>query len=150
MQKENVEIEFTDPQTMMIRGRIERTYQAGTPPTALIQDTEMSGAIKDKNESEPKKSSPHRATVEDENADEAPASSPETAPADVVKHDKKAAPKDAAKYWVSERSIGEFSRSFNFPGHINQHGVEATFKDGILSIVVPKAKKPEARRVTIQ
>jgi HSP20 family molecular chaperone IbpA len=141
MQKENVEIEFTDPQTMVIRGRIERSYQSGTTPAGLVQDAERSGAIAEKGE-EPKKS-PHKATVEDEDAAEAAA--------EVVKHEEpKKTNRDTAKYWVSERSIGEFSRSFSFPGHINQGAVKASFKDGILSIIVPKAKKPEAHRVAIQ
>lgn len=150
MQKENVEIEFTDPQTMVIRGRIERSYESGTRPAGLVQDTEMSGAITEKGEDP--KNSPHKATVEDEGAAEAAASSPETVPVDAIKHVKesKKTSKDTAKYWVAERSIGEFSRSFNFPGHIDQGAVKASFKDGILSIVVPKAKKPEAHRVAIQ
>jgi HSP20 family molecular chaperone IbpA len=139
MQKENMSIEFTDSQTMMVRGRIERSYETGTPPAGLVKDTEMSGAIKEKGE-ERKKS------------DKTPVSSPEATPAEVVKHDKKSnkGTSDTAKYWCSERSIGEFSRSFNFPGHINQDDVKASFKDGILTIVVPKAKKPEGRRITIQ
>jgi HSP20 family molecular chaperone IbpA len=149
MQKENVEIEFTDPHTMMIRGRIERTYQSGTPPAGLVEDTEMSGAITVQGE-EPKKDHSHKATVEDEAAAETPTSSPEAPAADVVKQDKKKdAPKDGAKYWVSERSIGEFSRTFTFPGHIDQHRVNASLKDGVLSVIVPKAKKPEAHRVAI-
>lgn len=53
-------------------------------------------------------------------------------------------------YWVSERSIGEFSRSFRFPGHVDQEGVRAHLKDGVLSVVVPKLVKAEPRRIRIE
>jgi HSP20 family molecular chaperone IbpA len=147
MKKEEVEIQFSDPQTMLIRGRIERSYQAGTPPAGLVEGSSSGGAITEKGEEHKK---PHKATVEDEEMEGAATPSSTAEPTEVVKQDnKEKKPKDMAKYWVSERSIGEFSRSFNFPGHIDQNGVKASFKDGILSIVVPKAKKPEAFRVTI-
>ncbi|RKF79831.1 30 kDa heat shock protein, partial [Golovinomyces cichoracearum] len=54
------------------------------------------------------------------------------------------------KYWVMERNVGEFSRSFGFPTQIDQDAVKASMKNGILSIVVPKAKKQEGRKITIQ
>jgi len=145
MKKEEVEIQFSDPQTMLVRGRIDRSYTSGTPPTDLVEGGSSGGAITEKGESS-SSHKPHKATVEDEDAEGA-ATPDSSSAAEVVKHEKKA--KDTAKYWVSERNIGEFSRSFNFPGHIDQSGVKASFKDGILSIVVPKAKKPEAFRVQI-
>lgn len=58
--------------------------------------------------------------------------------------------KEEAKYWVSERSIGEFSRTFTFPGRVDQDGVKASMKNGVLSIVVPKSKKAEGRKISIQ
>ncbi|RKF79517.1 30 kDa heat shock protein [Golovinomyces cichoracearum] len=54
------------------------------------------------------------------------------------------------KYWVMERNVGEFSRSFGFPTQIDQDAVKASMKNGILSIVVPKAKKQEGRKIMIQ
>jgi HSP20 family molecular chaperone IbpA len=57
---------------------------------------------------------------------------------------------DTANYWVSERSIGEFLHNFSFPGHVDQDEVRGSFKDGILSIVVPKAKRPDVRRIAIE
>jgi len=56
---------------------------------------------------------------------------------------------DKAKYWLSERSVGEFSRSFNFPTQVDQDSVTANFKDGILNILVPKVKKHESKRIAI-
>lgn len=146
--KENVNIEFTEPQTLVIRGKTVRSYTAGTPPAAQLEDTTMSGAIA---EGEETKNS-HRATVEDEAESEARESGSEAdTPATTPKLEKKepAKPADKAKYWLTERSIGEFSRSFNFPSRVDQDEVTAKFEDGILTIVVPKAKKHEARRIVV-
>ncbi len=50
---------------------------------------------------------------------------------------------------MSERSVGEFSRSFSFPVRVDQDAVKASMKNGILSILVPKAKKHESRKIDI-
>ncbi|KAL6357884.1 hypothetical protein LRP88_08061 [Fusarium phalaenopsidis] len=144
MSKEDVHIEFTEPQTMLIRGKTERTYTAGTPPAGLVEDTAMSGAITEG--SDDGKSS-HQATVEDEA--EANGHEQGTEVVQQPKEEVQKKPADSAKYWLTERSFGEFSRSFNFPTRVDQDTVSATFKDGILSIVVPKAKKHESRRITV-
>jgi HSP20 family molecular chaperone IbpA len=137
--QKDVEIEFVDQQTISIRGRIERSYERGTPPTGYIESPTATGAI-----TEGDKAS-HKATVEDDAAE------PATPPAEnsqVVKQQEE--PKEpASKYWISERSVGEFSRTFSFPSRVDQDNVKASMKDGILSIVVPKAKKPETRKIAI-
>ncbi|ORZ03632.1 HSP20-like chaperone [Syncephalastrum racemosum] len=44
-----------------------------------------------------------------------------------------------APWWTNERVVGAFSRSFSFPANIKGEGIKATYKDGVLSINVPKA-----------
>ena len=44
---------------------------------------------------------------------------------------------------------GEFSRAFSFPGLVDHDGVTATLNNGILSVTVPKTKKPATRRIAI-
>lgn len=155
--KDNVTIEFSEPQTLVVRGKSERSYTAGTPPTALAEDTAMSGALPEAEE-EPKIT--RQATVEDDedeewsNASHSAPGTPNTTTAEVAKQPEEEKPEeekpaDKAKYWLTERSIGEFSRSFNFPARVDQDEVTANFQDGILSIVVPKAKKHESRRIAI-
>lgn len=139
--KEDVQIEFTEPQTMLIRGKTERTYTAGTPPAGHLEDFKASGAIEQGSEG---RRNSHQATVEDET--EAETKSQE-ANNEVAETQNK--PADKAKYWLTERSVGEFSRSFNFPTRVDQDSVNASFKDGILSISVPKAKKHETRRIAV-
>ncbi|VUC27059.1 unnamed protein product [Clonostachys rosea] len=60
-----------------------------------------------------------------------------------------ATPRDTAKYWLSERSIGQFSRTFSLPSRVDEEAVSASLKDGILSVVIPKAKKYEARNIIV-
>ena len=144
LEKEQVNIEFTDPQTLFVRGRVERTYTAGTPPAGHLEDgNTASGAITEGGE---ERRNSHQATVEDE-ADEAEKQVATTTTTE--KAPEKKQPADKAKYWLTERSIGEFSRSFSFPARVEQEGVTANLKDGILTVTVPKAKKHEARRIAI-
>lgn len=146
MNKQDVHIEFTDPQSIHIRGKVERTYTAGTPPAGALDDASVSGAITESGEDERPKS-PYQATVQDEPEDGTTTSATE---GEVVKASSpKQQPIDSAKYWLTERSIGEFSRTFNFPTRINQDGVTASFKDGILNVVVPKAAKHEPRKIAV-
>lgn len=131
IEREHVNIEFTDSQTVVIRGRVERSYTSGTPPTSITEKGEGQ--------------SPHKATVEDESAEANDGRQVAKRPGQQV--GKKQTSNE--KYWVTERSIGEFSRTFSFPTRIDQDGVTASLKNGILSLVVPKAKKNEARRIAI-
>ncbi|KAG6045785.1 hypothetical protein E4U17_008137 [Claviceps sp. LM77 group G4] len=153
--KDNVQIEFTDPQSLVVRGRAERSYTSGTPPAGLIDQPGNKGAITEGGEC----GSSHKATVEDEKDEpsEAAASSEsnkkEKKQQLVEKVDKKQQQQQhsehGVKYWLSERSVGEFARSFNFPSPVDQDAVSASFNDGVLNIVVPKSKKQGVRRVAI-
>jgi len=143
IEQKDVEIEFTDPQTLTIRGRTERSYSSGTPPSHLVEGQKTGGAITEGGE---QSQSSHKATVEDEK--ESQSKQPDT---QVVAGDQKEQqqPKEQAKFWVSERSIGEFARSFSFPSRVDQDAVKASMKNGILTVVVPKAKKHESRKIAI-
>jgi len=88
----------------------------------------------------------HKATVEDDKEGQ-----DTTSGTQVVAQDQKEQhqSKDQSKLWVSERSVGEFARSFTFPSRVDQDNVKASMKNGILSVLVPKAKKHESRKITI-
>ena len=50
-----------------------------------------------------------------------------------------------------ETRYGSFSRSFHLPDNINADKVEATYEDGILSIVVPKdEKKVQVKTIAVK
>ncbi|KAK3299120.1 small heat shock protein [Chaetomium fimeti] len=132
IERDKVNIEFTDPQTLVVRGFTERAFTAGTPPAGLVEGGKQhAGVISEKGE---------------ESA-AAPAQDSGSGVEEVTRHEKPKAASD--KFWLQERSVGEFARTFSFPSRIDQDAVSASLNNGVLSVVVPKAKKHEARRVTI-
>jgi HSP20 family protein len=48
-----------------------------------------------------------------------------------------------------ERAVGRFHRSVRLPDRVNGDGVTATAKDGVLTIVVPKAEEAKPRRISV-
>jgi len=145
IEQKDIEIEFTDPQTLSIRGRTERSYTSGTPPSNLVEGSKTGGAIEGAPEFNGHKES-HQPTVEDEDA----VANKQSTSVTTTQGSKAQAPQEPQeKYWVSERSVGEFARSFSFPAPVDQDAVKASMKNGILSILVPKAKKQGSRKITI-
>ncbi|KAK3388358.1 HSP20-like chaperone [Sordaria brevicollis] len=126
----NVDIEFTDPQTLVISGHAERSHTEGDPNLRLGSSTEAkkieSSESKDKSKSKTKDTSGKEGKEEGESKSQQP------------------------RYWLSERSYGEFSRVFNFPGNVDQDKVSAKFDHGILDIKVPKAEKKGSHKISIQ
>jgi HSP20 family protein len=49
-------------------------------------------------------------------------------------------------YWVKERIVGDFCRSFTFPVPVDWERIHASTTDGILTIILPKLK---ARKITV-
>jgi HSP20 family molecular chaperone IbpA len=148
IERENVNIEFTEPQTIVIHGRVERTYQSGTPPSGAIEGgAQTSGAITEGGEQDHGK--PHKVTVEDENSEQAKDAGTVTKHQGQQQQQKQQQQQPKEKLWVSERSIGEFSRTFSFPTRVDQDGVQASLNNGVLSVIVPKVKKHETRRIQV-
>lgn len=134
---ENVEIEFTDPQTMVIRGHAERKYTEGDPSLAPRGAGRITGGEESKKiegSSAKMKSSSKDSKKEGESSSSGSAGGGGSEP----------------KYWLSERSYGSFSRVFNFPSGVDQDGVTAKFKDGILDIKVPKKEKAGGKKIPVQ
>lgn len=52
-------------------------------------------------------------------------------------------------YHRIERSYGSFTRSFALPGSINADKVEAQYKDGVLTLTMPKREEAKAKTVKI-
>jgi HSP20 family molecular chaperone IbpA len=134
IEQKNINIEWTDGNTLTISGRHESVKEEGTRPQGFIEEGEANGD---------KKEHYHKPTVEDEGE-----TSTQVAQKGSQEVSKEKEPD--TKYWVTERSVGEFHRSFSFPARIDQDNVKASLKDGILSIVVPKAKAPQPRKINIE
>jgi HSP20 family protein len=52
-------------------------------------------------------------------------------------------------YHRVERSYGSFSRSFTLPSVVDQSGIKADFKDGILKLVLPKREEAKPKQIEI-
>ncbi|MCG6879082.1 MAG: Hsp20/alpha crystallin family protein [Deltaproteobacteria bacterium] len=50
-----------------------------------------------------------------------------------------------ANYYLKESSYGSFSRSVRLPGEVEEEDVDASYKDGVLKVVM-KAKEGTGRR----
>ncbi|KAL8896848.1 MAG: hypothetical protein Q9192_002872 [Flavoplaca navasiana] len=152
LKQEDINIEFVDANTLVIAGKTERASTQSNVVDAkgkgkAIEGASSPDAIAADNASETS-SNYHKATVEDEyvdaGAEKEGASAP--TPASTNATEVATAPEQPeSRYWISERSIGEFRRTFSFPGKVDQEAVKASLKDGILSVVVPKAAKQQKK-----
>jgi HSP20 family protein len=125
--KKNVNLEFTDDKTLMVSGRIERSWSSGTPPSKAVEGASEQKKIDSGEKTEEK--------AKDQ--------------AEGAENKKEQQKKSDVKYWVSERSVGEFSRSFSFPGNVDIDKVKASLEHGVLKIVVPKMEKKGGRRIEL-
>ena len=50
----------------------------------------------------------------------------------------------------SERPRGKFMRTFTIPGLVDQNGIGADYKDGVLQIRLPKRQEQKAQKITIK
>ena len=61
---------------------------------------------------------------------------------------------DSSKYeglqpLYTEYNIGNYSRSFQISSKIEQERIEAELKDGVMTLVLPKAEKAMPRRISV-
>ncbi|KAI0592378.1 30 kDa heat shock protein [Pyrenophora tritici-repentis] len=136
VQQKDINIEWTDNNTLTISGRHEHVREEGQRPQGFIENGENAD----------QKKIGHQPTVEDDPSESNTKVAKQSDKKEVSKQDESG----KAKYWVSERSVGEFHRSFAFPARVDQDAVKASLKDGILSIVVPKAQAPQTRKINIE
>ena len=147
IEQKNINIEWTDANTLTISGRQETVREEGERPQNLLKESGESNNTTNKNKDEHY----HQPTVEDESSENnANASESQVTKTSDQQHEVAKTDNNTPKFWVSERSVGEFHRSFNFPARVDQDAVKASLKDGILSIVVPKAQAPKPRKINIE
>jgi HSP20 family protein len=53
-------------------------------------------------------------------------------------------------YHLIERSYGSFSRSVRLPAEVQEDKVKASYKDGVLTITLPKTEKAKERAIKIE
>jgi HSP20 family protein len=58
-------------------------------------------------------------------------------------------PAEGVEYRTVERVNGKFVRSFTLPETVKHDGIQATYKDGILEVHIPKAEQAKPRQIQI-
>lgn len=53
-------------------------------------------------------------------------------------------------YYRSERHYGHFGRSFRLPATVASDKIDASFKDGILTISMPKVEEAKPKRIQVK
>ena len=56
---------------------------------------------------------------------------------------------EGTSYYLKETRSGSFSRSFRLPGKVDKENVDATFKDGVLTVAMPLEKEAETKKIEI-
>ncbi|CAG8604782.1 17968_t:CDS:1 [Acaulospora morrowiae] len=116
MKKEDLSVEFIDDGTLVLKGKTERVRQEGVLPEGS-EGMKVAGATSEGGAAKEGTTTGETSVVETAGETKEP------------------------MYWSSERILGNFQRSFQFPGKVDPNNVKAVYKDGILSIVVPKAER---------
>lgn len=49
-----------------------------------------------------------------------------------------------------ERCYGEFTRNFTLPDNVDESNIKATFKDGMLSLEIPKTEKAKPKAIEVK
>jgi HSP20 family molecular chaperone IbpA len=153
IEPKDVTIEFTDGNVLRIHGRTESHHEEGVRPGArgIEANPELGNAEHENGY--------HKPSVEEEGQEVTMSGgNPDAAKKNQVavtegsqQQQVSRTQQEEPRFYFSERSVGEFSRSFTFPpGSVNTEEVKASLKNGILSIIVPKAAQPTSRRINIE
>ena len=60
------------------------------------------------------------------------------------KHEKK---EESEHYHTVERSYGSFRRTFRLPTEVDTDNVDATYKDGVLTVTLPKSEAVKPKKI---
>lgn len=168
VESKNLDVEFADANTLVIRGRTESEHTSGTAHPEAVQATEPAAtpAANDAEASDTASvhsndstSSYVKPSVEDENETTADSSNttktvaaaiePTTNTEKTVEQSQQQPEEATPHYWLNERSTGSFQRTFAFAARVDHDGVTASLRNGILNVTVPKAPEPAARKINV-
>lgn len=120
--KNNIKIEMPDSQTLILSGSVNEQHEVSS------DDSVPEPTNNSTNTSESSKEDNQVTTKSQDNQ--------------VGQH--------KPHYWVNERISGAFSRSFRFPTPVNTEDIKASFKDGILKVLVPKSAEEQSKQINIE
>lgn len=68
-----------------------------------------------------------------------------------IKGEKKQEKEEKDKnFYMMERQYGTFTRSITLPVEVNEEKVDASYKDGVLKIVIPKKKEGKESKIKVK
>lgn len=67
-----------------------------------------------------------------------------------ISGERKIEPDPDATYHRREREAGTFSRALTLPGDIDRDQIDASLKNGVLTVTVPKSEKAKPRQIEIK
>jgi HSP20 family protein len=56
---------------------------------------------------------------------------------------------DGLQPLYTEYNVGHYARSFRLSSKIEQEGISAELRDGVMTLVLPKAEKAKARKIKV-
>lgn len=135
----NIEIEFSDPHTLVIKGHTDRDYDSNANAIPSRSQSPAGSTVS---------AGWHQATVEDGDEDSNSVDTTDTT--DTAASEPVEKEKARPHFWAKERSIGDFQRNFSFTARVDQDSVRASLKNGLLSVYVPKEAVPLPKKIRIQ
>jgi HSP20 family protein len=57
--------------------------------------------------------------------------------------------RETARTYRRERVFGRFTRSFSLPAEVDAEAISADYRDGVLTIAVPKPEKQRPRKISV-
>ncbi|KAK0721846.1 HSP20-like chaperone [Lasiosphaeria miniovina] len=147
VERDNLQVDLTEEQTLVIRGRVEHTPAESKPEPAAAGAPAVEAP-------EPQSPTKHyQATVEDGADDDEDDDYSEIAtPATPTQAQQPAPAQQQQRSESKPRErvfIGEFARTFTFPGRVDADGLSAGFNNGVLKVTVPKEKEHQVRRIIV-
>jgi len=67
-----------------------------------------------------------------------------------IKGERKAPELEGGTWHRRERGFGHFNRSIELPGYVDSDNVSAQFKNGVLTITLPKREEVKPRRIEVK
>lgn len=125
--KKDIKIEMSDSHTLVISGNIEKEYKSDS------QSEEADEASSSEGTSKNKQSDSKEVTT-------------------TKKDDEKQVgkPSSGHKWLVQERTSGSFVRSFSLPVAVKADTIKASYNNGVLKVVIPKAQNKESNKINIE
>lgn len=136
--QEDLVLEFTDAQTLAVRRSTQTSREDGERPKSWLKGPEAQSERETGDRGDEK----HDPVALSE--DKLFKTISDSAGSNTGNSDTK------PKFWVSERSYGSFARFYIFPERVDQDGIKASLKDGVLSISVSKLPARENKKIQIE